>query len=194
MNVSKQLKVYIDFSFEKMLLQSEQLNQARADYQNSPEENRRHADRERHRRAKNTRLKKLDSLHQYLRSDCYQEAKKEIIDEYVQSNKNLISKEGDVTQNPLKGKATTDFNNFLYRGFYLIKKEIPKKQDKLIYKMLADFLSEKGHTMPNGDPFDYTDISSRIAFFKKLSDDIKQHFYIILDSSYEDFCKRRDTP
>jgi len=194
MNVSKPLTDYIDFSFEKMLLQSEQLNQAREDYPNSPEEDRRHADRARHRRAKNTRLKKLDSLHQYLSSDCYQEAKKEIIDEHMQSNKNLISKEGDVTQNPLKGKATTDFNNFLYGAFYFINKEIPDIQDKNIYEWLADFLSEKGYNMPNGGPFDYTDISSRIASFKKLPDEKEQHYYIILDRSYEDFCKRRNTP
>jgi hypothetical protein len=177
-----------------MLLQSEQLNKARADYRNSPDVDKSHADRMKRYRNKKKKQTKLNDLNQYLGEASYQEAQQKINEEYEHLNKKSLIKEGSVTQNPLKGKATTDFNNFLYSAFYLIKKEMTTIQDKVIYEWLEDFLSQKTHTMPNGSPFDYTDISSRIAFLKKLSDDIKQHYYLLIDRSFEDFCKRRDTP
>jgi hypothetical protein len=174
-----------------MLLQSEQLNKARADYRNSPDVDKSHADRMKRYRNKKKKQTKLNDLNQYLGEASYQEAQQKINEEYEQLNKKSLIKEGSVPQNPLKGKATTDFNNFLYSAFYLIKKEMKTIQDKVIYEWLKDFLSEKEHMKPNGKPFRYTNISSRIASFKKLPNDIKEHFYIIFEAEFEDFCKRK---
>lgn len=182
MDISEELKKFIEDQFVKMLLYSKELDKERSLYTEQKPKI-----MMKRKRAKDKEIKKSFNLYIRFGENIYQSARKEIED-YHQST---LAKEGNVKQNPLKGKATVDFNNFLCFCYYLIKKEgqNQKIKDIEVYKWLEQFLEDKKYIMKDGkNPYDNDAIKTRIKnhdYYKNPQ--FKEYFQMIFDTKYNDF-------
>ena len=107
MKISKRLQVFIEDQFEKMKKNAEELKNERTE--KKPIFNKAKVKRF---RKKEKLLKNLEELKDQLGHDAEDEIKSLCARVHSQ-NEISKRKEGSVAQNPLKGKATHDFNNFL---------------------------------------------------------------------------------
>jgi hypothetical protein len=172
--LSNELKGYLENEFKSMKKNEIQLKEERKKFRQKIKHNKLKRHREKSRKIKN-----LEEVQRYFPNEQVNNAKNKIINEI---NQELI-KEGTVKQNPLKGKATLDFNNFLATCYYLIRKET-ETTDADIYKWLESFLKESNYFMSNGMLYDTDSIKGRIRTHFKNSD-IKNDLISFIEYCYQ---------
>ena len=181
MNISDELKAYMEQEFHKMVKDGNKLQDEREKYKKEWDKKRQRIEDER-----DKKLKALSRLKDTIDNEQqYQSLKNRII----QESKSLKRKEGTVKENPLKGKATPDLNNFLCACYYLIKKENPESKDSEIYRLIEQKLAEHEFKARGKTAYDYDNIREKISEYKKMPDNEQTPFNQLFERSYNRFLK-----
>lgn len=114
-------------------------------------------------------------------SEDYIKAHAAILAEYERDPK----QRGTSKQKRYKTKATTDLNVFLYRCFYLIRKENPEAKDAKLYDWIEGYLKDKDYRMKNKKFFyDPDAIKKRIRYYKNENPAIISAINSLIDDDY----------
>lgn len=153
MNISGELRGFIEHSFEKMLQGEPELKKKRREY--------RLDFGKRDKAAKRKAQKDLCDLKkvkdQGLITERSYEAGKTKAEAKAQDSKARLDREAKWKGNPYKGKEKLDLNIFGCMAYHLIKKAT-NAVDEHIYAWIADFLNGKGYKKSNGKGYKKNDI------------------------------------
>lgn len=160
LKISPELSTYLEHEFQQMVADSERLERERTE-----DRKRRQNARKARQRARDKAMEHLEGVKTLLDPGAYLNAKRRILHEYEAP----LKKEGTSSQNPLKSKASVDFNNFLLICDHLIRKDNQHVKNAEVCRWIESFLRDRGFKMSNGMSYDLDTIKVRLQALRKDS-------------------------
>jgi hypothetical protein len=172
MQISKQLQDFIEARFQEMRRNEEKLPEEK-------KEDKRRRERERKQRARELD-KDLKALARLKAKGFIKGSQKTSVKKMRMKYEEILDLESKC--NPLYGKGHVDFNIFVMRCYYLIKKATDKREIE-IFRWVAEFLEARKYKKAKGGKYVANDIKQIIYnYFEDFA--MKSHWEAWFDHEY----------